>query len=180
DLRKFKTKRNLEQAFIKLLKTKDFAKITIGDICKVAFTSRSTFYLHYLDKFDLLEKVFNKQVEDFELIVKKRLKSLMTLNWKMSIEQFYAELIAHKESILVLFQINVPQYNLQNEFKRVIESYLRAYFTQHELSLEVDVDLATQIAAGVIFEILNWTFEHGIDNRALKFAEKMRVVLIED
>jgi len=40
-----------------MMKEKKYNKITVQDIADRAFINRNTFYLHYLDKEDLLEKI---------------------------------------------------------------------------------------------------------------------------
>lgn len=52
-----RTKKKIQDVFLKLLKEKEFVKISIKDITVKASINRGTFYLHYLDKYDLLEKV---------------------------------------------------------------------------------------------------------------------------
>lgn len=42
---------------MQLLESKPFDSITVGDITKTAKINRGTFYLHYQDKFDLLEQI---------------------------------------------------------------------------------------------------------------------------
>jgi AcrR family transcriptional regulator len=49
--------------FIDLLAEKGFEKITINDIAERADINRGTFYLHYVDKFDLLDKCIERYVE---------------------------------------------------------------------------------------------------------------------
>src|ERR1039458_397336 len=66
DVRIIKNKRNIEAALIKLLQEKDYAHITIRDICDASLTSRSTFYSHYLDKYDLLEKIVQRYANIIE------------------------------------------------------------------------------------------------------------------
>ncbi|WP_260144189.1 TetR/AcrR family transcriptional regulator [Leuconostoc citreum] len=65
DIRIFKTKQNIENAFVSLLNEKSCQSITVNDICKRALTSRSTFYLHYLDKYDLLKQLVDQQLSLF-------------------------------------------------------------------------------------------------------------------
>ena len=52
-----KTKNLIQTAFLTLLNDKPFEKVTVGDITKTAQINRGTFYLHYLDKFDLLDQM---------------------------------------------------------------------------------------------------------------------------
>jgi len=49
--------------FIDLLAEKGFEKITINDIAERANINRGTVYLHYTDKFDLLDKCIETYVE---------------------------------------------------------------------------------------------------------------------
>lgn len=44
----------MDEAFLKLLETKDFTYITVKEICEAAGVNRSTFYLHYETINDLL------------------------------------------------------------------------------------------------------------------------------
>ena len=49
--------------FIDLLAEKGFEKITINDIAERANINRGTVYLHYVDKFDLLDKCIETYIE---------------------------------------------------------------------------------------------------------------------
>lgn len=50
----FATAARMDQAFLELLEEKDFAYITVKEICERAGVNRSTFYLHYETVNDLL------------------------------------------------------------------------------------------------------------------------------
>lgn len=60
DLRILRTKKAIREAFFKLIKEKGFESITVKDITDEAMISRNTFYLHYSDKYDLLNKISNE------------------------------------------------------------------------------------------------------------------------
>lgn len=55
-----RTDKAITQAFISLLKVKPFEKITIQDILDEAPVTRSTFYKHFHDKYDIAEKMQNE------------------------------------------------------------------------------------------------------------------------
>lgn len=59
-----KTKKLIQTSFMQILENKSFESITVGDITEKAKINRGTFYLHYKDKFDLLEKVELQLFED--------------------------------------------------------------------------------------------------------------------
>ncbi|MEE1132029.1 MAG: TetR/AcrR family transcriptional regulator [Caryophanon sp.] len=52
-----KTKASIHAALLHMLTEKAFDSVTVGDIAKQAGINRGTFYLHYLDKFDLLDQI---------------------------------------------------------------------------------------------------------------------------
>lgn len=50
------TRMRIEQAFYELLAQKPVSRITVKELCELAEINRATFYKHYADPFDLLEK----------------------------------------------------------------------------------------------------------------------------
>lgn len=52
----FATAARMDEAFLRLLGEKDFAYITVKEICEAAGVNRSTFYLHYETMADLLSE----------------------------------------------------------------------------------------------------------------------------
>lgn len=63
DLRFQRTKKSIIAAMTKLLEKKNFDQITVKDICEKAYISRSGFYLHYKDKYDLVESYQKEMLE---------------------------------------------------------------------------------------------------------------------
>lgn len=66
DLRVRRTRKMLQQAFFECTAEKGFAALTVRDITERAMVNRSTFYRHYLDKYDLLEQYLNEMYVSFE------------------------------------------------------------------------------------------------------------------
>ncbi|WP_431090630.1 TetR/AcrR family transcriptional regulator [Paenibacillus sp. 8b26] len=62
DPRTLRTRKLIMDAFIELSTKKDFKDFTIGDITSAATVNRATFYNHFIDKYDLLEKVLRESV----------------------------------------------------------------------------------------------------------------------
>ena len=59
-----KTKQLIQKSFVQILENKSFEAITIGDITKTAQINRGTFYLHFQDKFDLLDQIEQQLFRD--------------------------------------------------------------------------------------------------------------------
>lgn len=62
DPRVVRTKNLIMEAFIQLSMQKDFKDTTIKDITTAATVNRATFYNHFYDKYDLLDKVLSESV----------------------------------------------------------------------------------------------------------------------
>ena len=61
----FNTAVKMNMALISLLEKKDFAYITVSEICRGAGVNRSTFYLHYETVSDLLAETTRYLLDDF-------------------------------------------------------------------------------------------------------------------
>lgn len=48
---------------------KGFQALTVSGITRMAHINRSTFYLHYMDKFELLEKLEDEFIENLHHIL---------------------------------------------------------------------------------------------------------------
>lgn len=60
DPRVLLTRKLIMDAFIKLSETKEFSDITVKNITEEAMINRATFYYHFQDIYDLLEKVLSE------------------------------------------------------------------------------------------------------------------------
>ena len=62
----FATAARMDEAFLALLEKKDFAYITVKEICEAAGVNRSTFYLHYETIGDLLSESVEHMLRQFQ------------------------------------------------------------------------------------------------------------------
>lgn len=63
DLRVRRTRKLLQKALIEVTIEKGFADVTVRDITERAMVNRTTFYRHYLDKYDLLSQYMEELSE---------------------------------------------------------------------------------------------------------------------
>ena len=66
DLRVRYTQKVIQEAFWTLLKEKPLAKITVKEVCDLAQINRGTFYKHYMDCNDLLDKLKEEAILQME------------------------------------------------------------------------------------------------------------------
>ena len=81
DLRIRRTKKSIRDAFFELIDENGFDSVTVKDITERALISRNTFYLHYEDKFDLLNKISNELMRKVYWRVSKDLIKIKDLDF---------------------------------------------------------------------------------------------------
>ena len=83
----FNTARKMDEAFLELLEHKDFAYITVKEICGKAEVNRSTFYLHYETIEDLLEESIQLVFDRFLAHMKMDQEGIIQSIYDCPIEQ---------------------------------------------------------------------------------------------
>ena len=66
------TRMVIRNTFLELLKEKPVSKITVKEICERSEINRSTFYKHYQDPFDLMEKLEEEILEHIQTTLSQR------------------------------------------------------------------------------------------------------------
>ena len=69
DRRGRKTRTQLRQGLAELLKEKSLKEITVKELVEKVDINRSTFYLHYADIYDMMEKIENELTGDIEDLI---------------------------------------------------------------------------------------------------------------
>lgn len=105
DRRIAKTQNAIQSAFLEMLLKEGFDGITVKDITERANISRKTFYLHYMDKFDLLNAIVIQHLGELEAIceLKKEMDFIDgTIVWFRYFEKnksFFAALFASESTV---------------------------------------------------------------------------------
>ncbi|MFJ5788652.1 TetR/AcrR family transcriptional regulator [Lysinibacillus sp. NPDC093197] len=85
DLRVVRTIESIKDAFVALIEEKGFESITVKDITTKAKINRGTFYAHYQDKYDLMNRYQEEFMLEISNIAKQNIAKLMaSLNAKNS------------------------------------------------------------------------------------------------
>lgn len=85
----FATAAKMDEAFLQLLEKKDFAYITVKEICEKAGVNRSTFYLHYETLGDLLAESVGHMNEQFLSYMNKDSEAFITRLQSCPVEELY-------------------------------------------------------------------------------------------
>lgn len=119
DRRVRKTRRQLRECLITLLKEKKIQDITVRELTDMADLNRGTFYLHYKDVFDLLEKTEAELQEDFNQLVCKH--DAVDLKQRPSVifNEIYSLVYDNADLIEILLGEN-GDLNFVNRLKQLI------------------------------------------------------------
>lgn len=124
-----KTDKLLEDALVKLMSEKDFDKISVKGLTDELDINRGTFYLHYKDKYDLLEQKEDAILEGLNGIINNILKELhkdfiLPSNKEILLYLFTSIYIYIKENANFMKVVLGPNgdLNFQVKFKNFIEN----------------------------------------------------------
>lgn len=69
------TKMVLKESFIRLLGEKKISQITIKEICENADINRATFYAHYSDQYDLMQKIEDELLDNITFYLSENIQN---------------------------------------------------------------------------------------------------------
>lgn len=102
----------IEIAFIHLLQKFDAEDISITELCKAAQINRSTFYANYMDIYDLVKKIEERMLSDFEALYSDEIKNKYNSN-------DYLRLFHHIKENQLFYQAYFKlQFDLNVNFER--------------------------------------------------------------
>lgn len=124
DRRTVKTKKMIRRALAELLQEKELRKITVQEIADKAEVSRFTFYKHYIDVYDLYDKIERELLIDISVIV-------LQIENKTT-EEFFQKLVQYIYDNSVTFgMIFNPnsKSNLRDKLSKLIEGMFKKLYS---------------------------------------------------
>jgi AcrR family transcriptional regulator len=174
DRRTTRTKKSLRTALFQLLEKKDISRITVTDLADKADVGRGTFYLHYTDAFDMLDKLENELMEELSYLTVPTQEgwSLDTLLTHM--ETIWKHIYDHADSFELLAN-NRNGVRFMGKFKIYCEKLILKPIIKNKHSLEEEYT-ASYIISGVLGLFQKW-MENGMPITPEKLAQIARGIL---
>ncbi len=163
DRRIQRTRPLLQEALFHLIIERGYEHITIADITEQANLGRTTFYLHYRDKEDLLQESIKGLLHDLHLDVELETVGSCTTYTMVSI-RIFQHVARRRQLYQAMFKEAGPT--------RAIEDVMRTYFTelcqqflggtllQMGRQLSVTSEIIAVHAAGSLLGLLSWWLNH--------------------
>lgn len=165
DLRVKRTNKLITQAFIKLLRTKTFDKITINDISDEAMINRATFYSHFKDKFDLFEQIVDKFLGDFAAVLdEENLVEKNSVNVKKiesSLTKFY-EFIRENPALAQIIVTHTNEEMLSKRLLTILSDRYSEIFNSLDVrneDLKIPTDFVVSYITSIFVGTLKWWIE---------------------
>lgn len=137
DQRVIKTKKAIKSALAELIVEKGFDSISITDLTTRAHINRGTFYLHYVDKYDLLEKIEDQVLEDIHknadiFISKIESSDLFKVDLTSELFPFITKILRYiKENEIIMKVILGPKSDTR--FRRKVKSFFYDLIEEKQL-----------------------------------------------
>ena len=146
----------ITQAFFSLLEKKDFDKITVSEIIEVAGVNRSTFYRHYLDKYEILDKI-----NDMAIPLGDRMLEPFIKDGKHSFDVMFnsSYLLSnvpthYKRMFLSLLKVRTNNFDMERIVK---DGFARHYMPGDETA---DAQLGRALYSDVCYRLLVYSITH--------------------
>lgn len=180
-----KTSRKIQKSFLELLKTTPFHKLSVGMITTHAQVNRGTFYLHYLDKFDLLDKVETTLLEGFD----QYLKMLNPIDFVVSeedkqISTFAVEVFEYIQANEEKFRILLSE-NSQEGFSRRLKQFLVTHFEENMVvhasffeASSVRKEYLSSFATSAFLGLIEQWLENDLEETPREMAEMFIAIIV--
>lgn len=147
-----KTKKAIIEAFKKLSKESPMDKISIGEICAECGLNRKSFYYHYKDKFDLINRIFD--TEFFSVAATK----VYTDKWG-GVEDLCSYLYENKRFYKQAIMLEDPN-SFANHLKEILQPIIKMKLQEITNCHEVSKFVLEFYTDAFIFTIGRWLLSH--------------------
>ena len=174
-----KTKQLIQTSFMRILENKSFDSITVGDITKAAQINRGTFYLHYQDKFDLLDRIEQQLFEDVgNHIDELQSRYSSTQTFEKGQEQLAATLfssIKMHAPLLKIFLSNHGRTGFHLRFRDAFSEKVRVNLEKnksfHASNLKVPMDYFLSFITSAFLGLIEQWVQNDLDKTPQEMTE---------
>ncbi|MBS9338523.1 TetR family transcriptional regulator [Fructobacillus sp. M2-14] len=156
DVRYGKADYAIRQAFLGLLEKKNYNKISVKEIIEAAKINRSTFYAHYLDKEDLMDKIQEELMDDL-------IGSLPDVDWsagdiqkQLSLRSSAFVTVTYKQKALVSLLLSEnAEHSFEGQMRERAEQTFYSLIDGLELTIPSKYAIAL-LSSSVINFLTTW------------------------
>lgn len=176
DRRIIKTKEAINRAFLELFAAKELEQITINEIADKANVNRGTVYLHYTDKYDLLDK----SIED-------HLNNLISFCGDHHSDTRRTGVAAVEEELVPIFEYLAEHFLFfsamlfnhrtslfRERLQQFISVSVKEKLDQQDVQNEINNELNAQFMTSAFIGILEWWIRQEMPHSPRYMADQVR------
>ncbi|MCH4008561.1 hypothetical protein [Companilactobacillus sp.] len=168
DLRVVKTTNLIKNSFYDLLSEEDFDKINVKQICQKSLIGRSTFYQHYVDKYDLLDKETELYAQKFADGMADRVDTFQDDN---SLQNLIDYLEPDATEILLLLEVHTNGSDLEDRFEKIISESIAQLVNANPMS-NLPIEFIQKLYSANVMSFLKWSLKNGVDQSINSFMNE--------
>lgn len=173
DRRILKTQESMKKAVIELMTEKNFDDITIQDIADRANINRGTIYLHYQDKFDLLDKLIEAHIHELGEMGEWACK----LDWDNALIPFFEYFEKnHLFFSTMLASKGAPSFRTRL-LDFILEGFKGEIDKESERNTDLNEDVMLQYAGAAYVGIIEWWIRNGMPYPPQVLAKQVGTLL---
>jgi len=155
------TRMIIRDSLIELMQTKPIVSITVKEICELADISRSTFYFHYKDQYDLLKQIEEETLSFFAEFQKKSMNSHSIKEVAKNLEEIMVHFSNEANSMLALISEN-GDIKFQRKLFQLLTKHntLPKYFSE-----KAPDDEAREYYSIFLLYGINGVFQHWVKSK---------------
>lgn len=173
DRRIAKTKEAIFRAFESLIAEKNFEDITINEIADRANVNRGTVYFHYQDKYDLLNKCMEENLNniisvittinsDGETVDLIQDSFLPVIRYFQENQSFYASMLLNK---------GIPAFRVR--MSEMVASHITIHMNMDGDNQNYSKEFLTQFMTSAFVGVIEWWILNGMPQSPEYFAEQL-------
>nr|WP_309101791.1 TetR/AcrR family transcriptional regulator [Fredinandcohnia onubensis] len=174
DRRIIKSQEAIKKALIELMSEKSFDNITIQDISDRANVNRGTIYLHYLDKFDLLDKLIDEHINKLKEIS----ESACEMEWLDASLIFFEYFETHYLFFSTMLASKGAAPSFRSKFlEYVMEGFKDELHKTSEKNEGLSEDVIVKFAANAYVGVLESWLKDGMPSPPQSIAKELGILL---
>jgi AcrR family transcriptional regulator len=173
DRRVLKSREAIKKAVLELMSEKSFDEITIQDIADRANVNRGTIYLHYADKFDLLDKLIEEHINEMREICEWACE----MDWIDATQVFFE----YFESNYLFFSTMLASKGAPSFRSRFLEFLIEEFKDEVDITEEknhgLSEDVMLQFMGTAYVGVVEWWITNGMPYPPHVMAKQVGILL---
>jgi len=173
DRRILRSRQAITKAFLELFAEKEFDQITINEIADRANVNRGTVYLHYADKYDLLDKCIEDHVNEFISLCRNREANPAgqgMVHEPLPVFEYFRE---HFRFFFAMFS-NERVILFRDRLLHFLSDNLVEKVDSGTEDTAADKEIKAQFLASAFIGVVEWWIRHRMPHSAAFMAEQVK------